>query len=92
MRQEISRIDSSIEDFNQTIGELLKKRNDSCIRLMGLETKIASAQDDDSEIMDYFIRNANLVLEYVNDTSMVFCTKGYLEYFDSEDGGAGDSE
>lgn len=51
---------------------------------MGLEAKIASNIDGDSEIMEYFIRNPNLVLEDVTDSYMYFCTKGYLEYFDPD--------
>lgn len=84
IRNQISRIDSQIQQYNNSIGEQLRQREDKCIRLMGLETKIASGEGNDSEIMEYFIRNKSLVLEEVSDTNMYFCTKGYLEYFDSE--------
>lgn len=84
VRNEISRIDNSIESYNRQIGEYLSQRNEKCIRLMGLETKIASNTDGDSEIMEYFIRNPNLVLEDVTDSYMYFGTKGYLEYFDPD--------
>lgn len=84
VRNEISRIDNSIESYNRQIGEYLSQRNEKCIRLMGLEAKIASNTDGDSEIMEYFIRNPNLVLEDVSDSYMYFCAKGYLEYFDPD--------
>ena len=84
VRNEIVRIDRDIENYNQQIGEYLRQRNEKCVRLMGLETKIASNEDGDSEIMEYFIRNPNLVLEDVSDSHMYFCTKGYLEYFDPD--------
>lgn len=84
VRNEITHIDANIESYNQQIGEYLKQRNEKCIRLMGLETKIASNDDGDSEIMEYFIRNPNLVLEDVSDSDMYFCTKGYLEYYDPD--------
>ena len=84
VRDEIARIDFDIERHNRQIGEYLERRNEKCIRLMGLEAKIASNIDGDSEIMEYFIRNPNLVLEDVTDSYMYFCTKGYLEYFDPD--------
>lgn len=84
VRDEITRIDANIDNYNRQIGEYLKQRNDRCIRLMGLEAKIANNEDGDSEIMEYFIRNPNLVLEDVSDSDMRFCTKGYLEYFDPD--------
>lgn len=85
VRSEISRIDSRIDEYNRAIGDYIRQRNENCIRLMGLETKIASNQDGDSEIMEYFMRNRNLVLEGVTDSTMTFCTKGYLEYFNPEE-------
>ena len=84
VRNEIAHLDSNIESHNRQIGECLRQRNEKCIRLMGLETKIASGEEGDSEIMEYFIRNKNLVLEEVSNTRMYFCAKGYLEYFDSD--------
>lgn len=84
VRNEITHIDSNIAEYNRRIGEYLKQRNDSCTILMGLEAKIASDEDGDSEIMEYFIRNSNLVLENVSDSCMYFCARGYLEYFDTD--------
>lgn len=84
VRNEIAHIDDSIRSYNRQIGEFLSQRNEKCIRLMGLETKIASGEEGDSEIMEYFIRNQNLVLEEVSDTMMYFCARGYLEYFDPD--------
>lgn len=84
VRAGITRIDTSIRNYNREIGELLKQRNEECIRLLGLETKIASSEEGDSEIMEYFMRNGSLVLEEVSDVKIYFCTKGYLEYFDSD--------
>lgn len=82
VRNEISSYDSKITELNNSIGEYLRYRNESCIRLMGLEAKIA--EGGDSEIMEYFLCNRRLVLERVTNTDMFFSVKDYLEYFDSD--------
>ena len=74
---------SYIENLNRQIGDALAEQRRIEIRLLGLETKIAQGGDD-SEIMDYFMRNNSLVLESVNNTTMVFGVKCYLSYFDED--------
>lgn len=83
MRGEIEDYDRRITHLNEQIGSLLSGRNDSCIRLLGLETKIANGGED-SEIMEYFLCNNKLFLENVTDTDMYFAVKDYLTYFDRE--------
>ena len=82
VRSEIQSYDNKIRELNNSIGDYLRHRNDSCIRLLGLETKIA--QGSDSEIMEYFLCNRHLVLEQVTNTDMYFAVKDYLDYFDSD--------
>lgn len=79
----ISDYDDNINHLNNEIGNLLHRRNEACIRLLGLERKIAEGGED-SEIMEYFLCNNRLVLENVTDTDMYFAVKDYLTYFDSE--------
>lgn len=83
IQQDIEGIDAQINRLNNQIGDYLSRRNDSCIRLLGLEQKIAKGGED-SEIMEYFLCNERLVLEQVTDRDMYFCVKDYLEYFDKE--------
>lgn len=83
VRQEIEGLDAQITRLNNQIGDMLSKRNDRCIKLLGLERKIAEGGED-SEIMEYFLCNDRLVLENVTDTDMYFCVRDYLTYFDSE--------
>lgn len=83
VRREIQKFDSDISRLNDQIGSLLNKRNEVCIRLLGLERKIAEGGDD-SEIMEYFLCNNRLVLESVTERDMYFCVKDYISYFDSE--------
>lgn len=82
-RTEIHRCDMEIDRLNNSIGAMLGKRNDICIRLLGLERKIAEGGED-SEIMDYFLCNNKLYLESVTNNDMYFCVRDYLEYFDPE--------
>lgn len=83
VQREISQLDTDIERLNAQIGALLGKRNNTCIKLIGLEQKIAEGSDD-SEIMDYFLCNHRLYLEDVTERNMYFSVKDYLTYFDSE--------
>lgn len=82
VQREIDTYDAKIIELNNSIGDYLRHRNDSCIRLLGLETKIA--EGGESEIMEYFLCNRHLVLEQVTNTDMYFAVKDYLEYFDSD--------
>lgn len=82
-RYQITRIDNNINDLNSRIRELLKNRRNSEIQILGLETKIASG-DKESELMDYFLHNGNIVLDTVEDDYIQFAVKSYIEYFDED--------
>lgn len=83
IRLKIQNCIQNIDSLNDQIGSYLKTKNESEIYLLGLEAKIANSSEE-SEIMDYFLRNDKLVLERVTDDSMVFAVKTYLEYFDED--------
>lgn len=81
-----SQIDSIISDiasYNSAIRDCLKRKKDLDITLLGLKSKI-SESNEESEIMDYFIKNKNLSLESVTDSEITFVGKGYIEYFDED--------
>lgn len=80
-RRRISDLITKINLLNEELGSILAKKRESEDFLLGLETKVASAGED-SEIMDYFLHNKNLELVEVNDTSITFVVKSYIEYFD----------
>lgn len=80
----IRSIEREINNLNQRIGTYLTERNEKCIRMMGLQQKIASGGSENSEIMDYFLCNKRLVLEEVSDTDMFFAVKDYYEFFDKD--------
>lgn len=83
VRKEIQQFDYDMNRLNEQIGVLLGRRNDSCIKLLGLEKKIAEGTED-SEIMEYFLCNNRLYLENVTAQDMYFSVKDYLTYFDRE--------
>lgn len=83
VRRKIEQTDEEIQRLNDAIGSYYTQRNEHCIRLLGLERKIAEGGED-SEIMDYFLCNNKLYLEQVTDTEMYFCVADYLSYFDKE--------
>jgi len=83
VRREIQSVDVEINRLNEQIGTLLGRRNETCIRLLGLERKIAEGGED-SEIMEYFLCNDRLYLENVTNRDMYFAVKDYLSYFDRE--------
>lgn len=84
VRRNISSIDSNIEALNRQFADYNKQRVDACIRLLGLETKIAQGESGESEIMEYFLCNRKLYLESVSNTEMYFSVRDYLTYYDEE--------
>lgn len=73
---------AEINRLNSQIGQLLNSKNESEIRLLGYQAKIES--NEDSEIMEYFLANQNLVLQEVTDQYMCFGVKSYVNYFDED--------
>lgn len=83
IKSQIAGKDRDITSYNETIGELLRQRNDLCVKLLGLELKVEQSGEA-SEIMDYFLCNSRLTLEDVSDTVMTFCASDYMSYFDKD--------
>lgn len=83
VRNQIQYCIDNIDGLSSQIADWLRQKNDYEIRLLGLETKIASGSDE-SEIMDYFLCNDRLVLDSVSDSTMLFSVKAYIEYFDED--------
>lgn len=83
MEEGIQNCINNIESLNREISDYLNTKRDYEIRLLGLESKIAS-NDGESEIMDYFLSNDRLVLYDVTDSTMTFVVKDYLTFFDDE--------
>lgn len=77
-------IANRIADFNRRLGEELMKMNDLNFRIAGMRQKLEEGNGDDSEIMDYFLRNKNLTLLDSNGATIDFIVRAKLEYYDPE--------
>lgn len=84
LRNNIQSYIRKIRDYNDQISNVLRNKNDAEIRLMGLEEKIARLEVEDSEIMEYFLCNTKLDLEYVDGSELTFVVKDHLLYFDED--------
>lgn len=83
VKRSILEKDNSIQRHNQEIGTLISQRNEQCIRLLGLELKVAQTGED-SEIMNYVLCNKKISLRSVAGTDISFVVSDYLAYFDKE--------
>lgn len=77
-------ITNRINDFNRRLDEELSKMTDLNFRISGMRQKLEEGKDDDSEIMEYFLRNKNLTLNSVDGSRIDFIARAKLEYFDPE--------
>jgi len=84
LRYRIESSINSINDLNDRISSYLRQKKDYEIQLLGYETKIAQSEGQDSEIMEYFLCNKNIILEDVDDARMQFVVCDYVSFFDDE--------
>lgn len=92
-KNELARIQVNIEDWERNIREysaeisnLMKRLKDANIRMMGLEYKIRSDEEDgrESEIMRYFLSNNRLFLRSAGVGQFMFDVKDYLMFWDED--------
>lgn len=83
IKNDIANIIAEISRYNAAIGEKLKIKTVKEATLLGLETKIAKGSEN-SDIMDYFLKNTNIKLESVSGSRVTFVASGYFSFFDEE--------
>lgn len=83
VQNNIGNIDREIDNLGRQFADLNRRRGEECIRLLGLQQKIAEG-DGSSEIMDYFLCNRKLQLVRVDGTKILFVVRDYLMYFDED--------
>lgn len=83
VKRNISQVDRHIRDLNEQFASYMKQRNEYCIRLLGLEAKIAAGSEE-SEIMDYFLCNRKLELVTVERQRMKFIVRGTIDFYDED--------
>lgn len=81
MKRELENINWRLNELQEQIGNYLKSRRDTETSILGLEMKIAQGGED-SEIMDYFLCNKQLLLQSVDGSTMEFIVRSTLDYFD----------
>ena len=74
---------SRLNDLNARISQCLEDKHNLEIRALGLEKKIADGNGE-SEILDLFLSNQNLILRQVDDSAMTFVVREELAFFDEE--------
>ena len=77
-------ITDNVADYNRRLGEELSKLTDLNFRIAGMRQKLEENNGDDSEIMEYFLRNKNLTLIDSSGSQVDFIARAKLEYFDPE--------
>ena len=82
VRRDITRVDNDMTNLDRQYADFIKRRNDLCIRLLGLERRIEEGVE--SELMEYFLCNRKLHLENIDGTYMYFAVRDYLSYFDED--------
>lgn len=82
IKRQIETYIRQVNDLNTAIGNILQSKAEEEVRLFGYQTKIDN--NEDSEIMEYFLSNKNLVLKEVTDNYITFGVKTYVEYFDED--------
>ena len=84
VKNEIQRHNNKVDEYNRYIREQLAERENKLILLAGLETKICS-EDEDSELMKYFIANKKVTIHHISSNRIDFYVKDYLDYFDDDE-------
>lgn len=84
IKEQIENCITKINNLNESIGAYLRTKSDMELRLLGIEAKIEQGVSNDSEIMEYFLCNKNIILDNVTNTVMKFTCISYLSFYDEE--------
>lgn len=85
VERKLGSINDSIKRYFNEIKNLMAQKEQEDIYLTGLRNKkYSSNEEEDSEIMQYFLSNKNLSLDNVQGSNITFVAGGYLTYFDED--------
>lgn len=82
-QETLERLDRDLRNIRAQMETTYKARRESELRVLGLSEKIANASEE-SELMDYFIRNKNIEFDSMDNSSLTFLTHTYIEFFDED--------
>ena len=81
LKANVAEYDRNIERYQHDIMSFVKSRDDTIVRIWGLEHKIETLEGE-SELLDYFMNNKSLYLLQVNNDKLEFAVGTYLTYVD----------
>ena len=84
LEDEIRNLQYRINDYENIIKDTLIALREKQDNLMGIVQRLASPEAEESEIMEYFLVNKNLVLENTRGNDITFSVSTYIEYFDED--------
>lgn len=85
LREEIQSLYRALDDYYSRINNALRDIDQKGTTLLGLQAKIEQGiKDEDSEILQFFLRNEKIDLISVNDQELRFICTGYLNDFDED--------
>ena len=80
---ELEAIISKINDYNSAISNLLRDQRVMNAKIMGLNDAI-NAKSGRNDVMEFFMRNKNLVIEMTDRDNIMFGVKGYADNIDKD--------
>ena len=86
-RAEIERKRRQIREYNEAIAGMLSEMRQQNIALLGSIAALEQRKGE-SELMDYFLADRNLVIESCEGGRLRFYVKGYLENYDPDEADA----
>lgn len=90
MRNQLQQVERNLsnkrrdfDSYNNALASILADIDSLCVQQMGLDEKIRRT-DENSELLEYFLCNRNVVLERVDGDKLYFYVKGYATFYDEE--------
>lgn len=84
LENDIQNLQYRINDYENIIKDTIIALREKQDNLMGIVQRLASPDAEESEIMEYFLVNKNLVLENTRGNDITFSASTYIEYFDED--------
>lgn len=81
VKSDIDRIMSDIESYKNMLSDLISRKKEKDLILLGLDSKLNSVE---SKVLDYFKSNPNIELIRVRDGKLQFVSFGHIECFNED--------
>lgn len=82
--QKISSINNNIESYNSELLRFFRQINELNFKLNGILSAMNSEDSSDNELATFLAGNRNIDLISIEEDSMTFAVKGYLDIYDPE--------